>query len=333
MNLLPKWLQEWIHDVRWHKTGFRLLDETTLDMEIERFINRETDTIAFARADGFVAGGNITIAYKPLDEHWIYASFDLYRPVAIPIEARLEQLLLFSEFYVKPGLLLKQSHVYQDVMTRVFAMRHKRKMTELREERAKVFSLFVGSGHYDETMVSLENSSVFNPFLDPELITMASASGGEISQFYTKYSASIFSFYRVPAGENKGKFYVVINYLPCPYTENKQSYLDDLYIESNPACICPTDVPVDCLAALAHFQFGRLMRLEDLKKEALRGDYPLFIDFLHYLSCPFARKDYPDLEEVFLDFAGCGHPMIEQEVLELARVNGWRKLLKASGKS
>ncbi len=27
MNLLPKWLQEWIHDVRWHKTGFRLLDE------------------------------------------------------------------------------------------------------------------------------------------------------------------------------------------------------------------------------------------------------------------------------------------------------------------
>jgi hypothetical protein len=333
MNLLPQWLQEWVHDVRWQKTGFQLLDESALDLEIERFVSRETDTIAFARADGFVAGGSITIAYKPLDEHWIYASFDLNRPVSIPVEAGLEQLLHFSEFYVKPGRLLRRSHVYQDVMARVLTMRHKREMTELREEQAKVFSLFVGSGLYDETMVSMENLSVFNPFFDPELITMASASGGEISQLYTKYSASIFSFYRVPTQEEKGRFYVVINYLPCPYTENKQLYFEDLYIESNPAFKCPRDVPIDCIAALAHFQFSHLMTLEDLKKEALNGDYGLFIDFLHYLSCPFARKDYHDLEEVFLDFAGCGHPMIEQEVLELAKVYGWRKLLKASKKS
>jgi hypothetical protein len=329
MEYLPDWLQGWMRDTQWHQTGFGLLDESQLEEELTHFAEREADVIAFARAEGFLAGGSITLSYKPLEERWIYVTFEDEFSVTIPLEATLENLLAFAEAYVIPGRSLKNIHVSQHSIMRVLAMREKREMAELKDERAKVFSLYVGVGPYDEMMVQLENTSVFNPYFAPDLIAMATASGGSVTQLYTKYSASIFTFYRVPIRENQGLFYIVVNYLPCRYEENKQPIFEDLQIERNPAFKLPGDVPVDCLAALAHFRFDRLFTLDDLKKDALRGDYRLFVDFLWYLDCPFAKGHVGDLEELFLEFVGCGHPTIEREILEIARERGWSRLLDA----
>lgn len=130
-----------------------------------------------------------------------------------------------------------------------------------------------------------------------------------------------------PDGGSMGHFYLFVHYRPCPYLEGKRQILNELVSEEKPAGKLPVDVPFDVVLALNHFPFYQLFTIEELKEEALNGNYEWFIHLLGYLDCPLVKREIGDLEQVFADFADCRHEKIRREVTALAHLHGWRNLL------
>jgi hypothetical protein len=324
---LPGWLQSWKWDQRWQETGFEFLDEAAFLDELAQFMDREADLIVFAEAKDLSIPRGIVLAYQPLVEHQIFAIFQgcVSHPLAIP--ADLDEVRRFSDYYLSPGWQMEQMRLPHHTIPRVWRGTSQRQLTPLTEERLKWSSFYIGVGHYEHEMVDLENSAAFNPFLRTDRMVTATADGGQWSQWYTNYSGSIFSLYRIPMEDQWGIFYLFVHYRPCPYLEGKRQILNELVSEEKPAGKLPVDVPFDVVLALNHFPFYQLFTIEELKEEALNGNYEWFIHLLGYLDCPLVKREIGDLEQVFADFADCRHEKIRREVTALAHLHGWRNLL------
>ncbi|MGA8942159.1 MAG: hypothetical protein WB502_05505 [Thermoactinomyces sp.] len=198
----------------------------------------------------------------------------------------------------------------------------------LTEESLKLASFYIGVGHYENKMIEMENHAAFNSFLHTDRMVMATADGGQVSQWYTRYSGSIFSIYRIPEEDGRGIFYLFVHYRPCPFVKGKQKILENMSSEKESAGKLPPDVPVDVILALSGFSFEKLYTIDELKKEAIQGNYEWFVHLLGYLDCPLVQQEDQDIERVLADFVYCDHQAIRKDVAALAQIHGWQSLLK-----
>lgn len=325
---LPDWLQGWKWDQRWRETGFDFLDEATYLDELTQFMDGETDLIVFAEASKLGYARQIVLAYRPLVENQIFAVFQGQSMYTLAIPADLDEICRFSDYYISPGWQINQKRLPQNTFPRVWRGTSQRPLAPLTKESLKLASFYIGVGHYENEMIDMENHAAFNPFLHTDRMVMATADGGQVSQWYTRYSGSIFSIFRIPTEDGRGIFYLFVHYRPCPFVKGKQQILDHLSKEKKSASKLPSDVPVDVILALSSFSFEQLFTIDELKKEAIQGNYEWFIHLLGYLDCPLVQQEDQDIERVLADFVYCDHQTIRQEIATLAQIHGWQSLLK-----
>ncbi|WP_181740389.1 hypothetical protein [Thermoactinomyces mirandus] len=304
------------------------MDEATYLDELIQFMDGETDLIVFAEASKLGYARQIVLAYQPLVENQIFAVFQGQSVYTLAIPADLDEVCRFSEHYISPGWQINQKRLPSNTFPRVWRGTSQRPLAPLTNENLKLAPFYIGVGHYENEMVDMENRAAFNPFLHTDRMVMASADGGQVSQWYTRYSGSIFSIYRIPTEDGRGIFYLFVHYCPCPFVKGKQRILDQLSKEKKSAAKLPADVPVDVIFSLSGFFFQQLYTIEELKKEAIQGNYEWFIHLLGYLDCSLVQQENQDIEQMLADFACCNHQTIRQEVATLAQLHGWQSLLK-----
>ncbi len=133
------------------------------------------------------------------------------------------------------------------------------------------FQLFLGLIDEDG-IVGLENSLVFNPWLDLHPLAIDSASGCGYSQYLTAYSGSILTmqFNRDYTDDDVALCLACIAYQPSAEQANIQRWQMQ-NSESIAACL-PLDVPFDVLGAFQHGAWGWWQTAEAAQALAAEGD-------------------------------------------------------------
>lgn len=162
----------------------------------------------------------------------------------------------------------------------------------------------------EDDIVSQENKTVFNPYIYSLPITMASASGGKHSQYWTSFSKSLFGFVFDDYYSNPHYLCALhISYLP----QQHQHWIKEMKEKLNDPLVnlLPDDVPIDVLKAVTAFQFDSLTGIDELSKQVLENDINAIIE----LTATITDEDF---DKVFSRFVNAENDQIINVMAEEA---------------
>lgn len=186
---------------------------------------------------------------------------------------------------------------------------------------------YLGNGNWDD-MVGIENGMIFNRFVNLYTVCQATTEGidGNVSQYYTAFSASLCSVIRYKAFGST-LFFFSFEYMPADssFTRNFKS------IESENALAkqFPDDAPLDIFGLLRESKSNILSSQDDLLKKAQEGDFDSLLLLTAMTDLTPKKFDqyflplasHPDIK--FRDFvANEAHSKNHQEVVEEAIKHG-----------
>lgn len=273
---------------------------------------------------GTLSGG-IALRTK-VDDNKLYVAFNEEPEwLWIVVEPTVEALKKIYDRYAKPTITAADAGFPfgENAIARTIVLREAEGRVGLGGEGVKTIKWFIGYADYDDYMVSLENSLVFNNWLNQNMIRMATANGGNWSQWSALYSRSLITIMRwvPPQGQEHSSFTVEVQYFPVEPTESVQKGLAGHSNDERSGLHnkVPEDMPVDVVGFLFDAKFELLWGKKELLKW-IKGGEDAYVQHL-----PVVISD-DDFEDTYMQLAD--HPT--QKLRDfIAREVIWRGSKKA----
>lgn len=144
----------------------------------------------------------------------------------------------------------------------------------LHTEGVRTDTYFYSKGDFDDYMTKQENTMLFNPFLAHPPVSLASTNYwtvSERSEFYTSFSASLFSIIRIKGkgrGRNRSFFFFKLNYFPDPKAAKTINELKATTgLKDSVFTKLPEDMPLDVFGAITSCHVEDLIPFDEWQKQ------------------------------------------------------------------